>query len=144
MQTNHTLSATDRTAVLKLLRQTRPDLQALYLFGSAATGELGPQSDIDLALLFSPAQSKTLPLYGSEAHSALSRYVGRDIDLINLRQVATVFQVQIISTGQLLFDGDRYARQTFEMYAYSFYQKLNEERAEILAQLYATGEAYRV
>ena len=130
---------------LELIRDFLPEVQAVYLFGSFAESDERPESDIDIALLLPYDKAKALgTLYGSEVHQALTRHFGREVDLINLREVSTVFQNQIVSTGTLLYSADDYARQTFEMYTLSFYQKLNEERAAILEELYRTGEAYRV
>lgn len=128
-----------------LIRAALPAVEAVYLFGSFASGDETPESDVDIALLLTIAESKALGnLYGSDLHRALEGQFMRDIDLVNLRQVSTVLQMQVISKGQLIFEGDLYTRQTFEMYTLSFYQKLNEERAEILESLYETGRAYAV
>ena len=130
---------------LERVQTLLPDVQAVYLFGSFAQGDERLESDIDIALLLPHARAKALgTLYGSELHQALTQRFKRDVDLINLRQVSTVFQNQIVSTGKLVYSADEQARQTFEMYTLSFYQKLNEERAEILEALYRTGEAYRI
>ena len=130
---------------LELVQASLPEVQAVYLFGTFADGTERLESDVDLALLLPHERAKTLgSLYGSDLHQALAQHFGRDVDLINLREVSTVFQNQIVSTGKLLYSADEYARQTFEMYTLSFYQKLNEERAAILEELYRTGEAYGV
>ena len=130
---------------LELVQSFLPDVQAVYLFGSFAYSDERPESDIDVALLLPHEKAKTLgTLYGSNLHQALTRFFGRDVDLINLRQVSTVFQNQIVSTGKLVYSADEVARQTFKMYTLSFYQKLNEERAGILKELYRTGEVYKM
>jgi uncharacterized protein len=66
------------------------------------------------------------------------------VDLINLRLVSTVLQKEIITNGRRLYTNDEYATEEFEMLTYSFYQKLNQERGEILAQFNQTGRAYAV
>jgi hypothetical protein len=44
----------------------------------------------------------------------------------------------------LLYCADQYPTDEFEMLALSSYQKLNEERREILDSILLTGRAYQV
>lgn len=122
-----------------------PATQAIYLFGSRARGDQRADSDVDLAVLL-PADAATTAgdLRLSDTALILSKLAQRDVDLVNLRRVSTVFQNQIIHTGKLLYSGDERARQEFEMLALSFYIKLNEERAGILRQFHETRRAYDV
>ncbi|MCW5202277.1 MAG: nucleotidyltransferase domain-containing protein [Candidatus Electrothrix communis] len=122
-----------------------PAVQAVYLFGSMATGEERPDSDADIGLLLPIAEAKKRgALLLSPCAFELADQLGRDVDLLNLRQVSTVMQHQVVSYGRLLHVGDEYGQQEFEMLTLSFYQKLNEERAEILEDFYQTKRAYRV
>ena len=73
----------------------------------------------------------------------LQEALSREVDLLNARQVSTVFQKEIIG-GARIYCADRYAADEFEMLVISYYQKLNEERREILAAFYRTGRAYAV
>lgn len=120
------------------------DVQAIYVFGSYSTDHLRPDSDVDLAVLLPPEQArheKTLLL--SRCHAELEDVLGREVDLLNARQVSTVFQKEII-TGQRIYCADMYAADEFEMLTLSYYQKLNEERHHILEAFYRTGRAYAV
>ena len=63
---------------------------------------------------------------------------------MSARRVSTVFQKEIVATGRLLFCADENAVAEFEMLTLSFYQKLNEERKEILEEFERTGKAYDV
>lgn len=122
-----------------------PEVQAVYLFGSMATGEEWPDSDADIGLLLPIAEAKKKgALLLSPCAFELADQLGRDVDLLNLRQVSTVMQHQVVSYGTLLHVGDEYGQQEFEMLTLSFYQKLNEERAGILEDFYRTKRAYRV
>ena len=113
------MNAEMRTLVEIVLRDF-PSAQAIYLFGSYARGEQHTRSDIDLAVL--------LPV---DIALALAKQARRDVDLVNLRLVSTVFQNEIIHTGVLLYCSDEPARQEFEMLALSAYIKLSEESARI-------------
>jgi len=64
--------------------------------------------------------------------------------LINLRLVSTVFQKEIVVADRRIFCADRYAADEFEMLTFSYYQKLNEERKQILEEFFKTGKAYAV
>lgn len=121
-----------------------PATQGIYLFGSFATADERVDSDVDIALLLPPDEAERAgQLVLSDLHWQLSRTLGRDVDLLNARLVSTVFQKAIIF-GELIYCADRYAVDEFEMLTLSYYQKLNEERAEILAEFRRTGRAYAV
>jgi hypothetical protein len=80
----------------------------------------------------------------SDCRFALQNALKRDVDLLSARDVPTVFQMQIVDTGRLLFCPDEQAAAEFEYLTLSFYQKLNEERADILKEFALTGRAYTV
>jgi predicted nucleotidyltransferase len=134
------MNAEMRTLVEIVLRDF-PSAQAIYLLGSYARGEQHTQSDIDLAVL--------LPVDIARRRwrltaLALAKQARRDVDLVNLRLVSTVFQNEIIHTGVLLYCSDEPARQEFEMLALSAYIKQSEERADILRAFLRTRQAYDV
>lgn len=121
-----------------------PATQGIYLFGSFATADERADSDVDIAILLPLNEAERAgQLVLSDLHRQLSRTLGRDVDLLNARLVSTVFQKAIIF-GELIYCADRYAVDEFEMLTLSYYQKLNEERAEILAEFRRTGRAYAV
>lgn len=122
-----------------------PDTQALYLFGSWGTEDEWPTSDLDLAVLLPPEQSKSVDFWAwVDLTMRLGAIVHKKVDLLNVRQVSTVFQKEVIMADRRIYTGDEYAADEFEMLTLSFYQKLNEERAEILAEFERTGKAYNV
>ncbi len=130
------------TQITETVLRHYPTVQGIYLFGSYAAGNTWPDSDVDVALLLPPAQAKR-SLALSPCHLELAETLHKEVDLVNLRQVSTVFQMEIIY-GKLLYCADRYAVDEFEMLTLSYYQKLNEERREILEAFYETGRAYSV
>ena len=122
-----------------------PDMQAIYLFGSYGTQDEWPNSDVDIALLLPPEKAKqTDYLALNDLRLALERLLNKEVDLINLRQVSTVFQKEIIMAERRIFTANQYATDEFEMLTLSFYQKLNEERADILAEGLRSGSFYNV
>ena len=75
---------------------------------------------------------------------ALADALGKPVDLLNVREVSTVFQKEIVHSGRRLYCTDENAVAEFEMLTLSHYQKLNEERKAILDSFEATGRAYAV
>jgi hypothetical protein len=79
----------------------------------------------------------------SEGRFALEEALHREVDLLNARQVSTVMQKEIIG-GRLIYSPDHLAVDEFEMLVLSYYQKLNEERKDILESFRKTKRAYAV
>ena len=138
----HTLAQAVQSTKELIIHNTlahHPTAQGIYLFGSYGTTDERPDSDVDIALLLPLDEAERAgSLALSELHFELATALGRDVDLLNVRLVSTVFQKEIIF-GELIYCGDRYAVDEFEMLTLSCYQKLNEERAEILAEFRRTG-----
>jgi predicted nucleotidyltransferase len=133
----------ERTAVTAACRRAYPNLQAVYLFGSRASGASRPRSDFDLALLLpseSAREAECLPL--SELRSSLERDLGQEVDLVNLRIAPTVFAKEIVATGERIDCADPAAADDFEAITFSLYQELNVERAGILRDFEETGLAF--
>lgn len=126
-------------ALIEFARQAIPDLIALYRFGSQAKGNVRPESDIDLAIL---ARNPLPALRRFELAQELATRLHRDVDLVDLRTASTVMRMQVLSTGTCLNAPSESARREFEMYAYSDYARLNEERREILKRVRASGMIY--
>ena len=131
--------------IARIVVQHYPAAQAIYLFGTYGTADEWPDSDVDIALLLPPDEAKREGhLALSNARVALERLLGKDVDLINLRQVSTVFQKEITMAERRVFCADAYAADEFEMLVLSYYQKLSEERADVLAEGLRSGRFYSV
>lgn len=133
------MTTPDLSAPVDRLRREVPGLVAVYLFGSAAHGTNGPQSDLDLAVL---AGRPLDPVRRFDVQENLAAALGHDVDLVDLRVASTVFQMQVVSTGRVLLDADRGARAAFETFVYSAYALLNEERAGVLEAIRQRGRVY--
>ncbi len=123
--------------ITEIILKEFPSCQAVYLFGSFADYTANDDSDIDIAVLLPhdlAKENKSLTL--SDLRHELIDETRREVDLINLRQTTTVLQKEIVFKGRCIFCGNNYAKEEFEMLTLSFYQKLNEERKEILDSLY--------
>jgi predicted nucleotidyltransferase len=127
-------------AIVKTIRHFYPDVEAVYLFGTHGTAEERHDSDVDIALLLPPQTAKALMnLETSECCQALSDVLKMPVDLINLRAVNIVFQHEIIQEGKTIYQQSEYVVDNYEMIVMSLYQKLNEERADILQDIFQTG-----
>lgn len=132
-------------AIVQTVRLHYPMVQGVYLFGSCMTEDEWPDSDVDLALLLPAVEAKRQrQLAVSDCALELARILGKEVDLLNARTVSTVFQKEIVTKGRLLYCANRFAVDEFEMLTLSYYQKLNEERAEIIESALAGGRFYKI
>ena len=113
-----------------------PSVTAIYLFGSHASGDQRNESDVDIAVLLPPVKPSARSF---ELQFKLETQLKKNIDLVMLREVNTIFQKEIIMTGRKIFLRDEYETDEFEMLVISKYQKLNEERKEIIKSALETG-----
>ena len=131
--------------IVRIVLEHYPSTQAIYLFGTYGTAEEWPESDVDIAVLLPPEDARQKPhLMLTPCHYALADALGKPVDLVNARRVSTVLQKEIVQSGRLLYSGNATAVAEFELLTLSFYQKLNEERQDILSSFEATGRAYAV
>ena len=121
---------------VRILRETLPKVQLVYLFGSAARGDMHEKSDIDLAFLCPDAIDSVIRYSLQEKIAA---EMGRDIDLVDLRAASTVMRVEVLRDAVLLYASDETTKAEFEMIALSMYAKLNEERKGILDDIRERG-----
>lgn len=132
------------TQIIDEIRASLPTVQAVYLYGSVVSGDLHPESDVDIAILLPHDEAKRLgALSVSDLRYSLEDVVGRRVDLVNIRRASTVLQHQVLATGRVLYIADTRGLAEFEMISMSLYQKLNEERAAILADIAASGVVYQ-
>jgi len=134
-----------QTEIIRIILEYCPNTQAIYLFGSYGTGDEWPDSDVDIAILLPPEESKkTGSLSMSTLRFALESAFKKDVDVINLRYVSTVFQKEIVTADRRIYTRDQYMAEEFEMLTLSYYQKLNDERAEIIESALAEGRFHQV
>lgn len=104
----------DVTDRLRARFEARPEVVAAYLFGSAARGETGPQSDVDLAVVLADGLSADERFrLRLAAISDAAEVVGDDVDLVVLNDVGHGVAFEAIS-GHRLFVRDLAAAARFE------------------------------
>ena len=107
-----------------------------------AAGEERPDSDLDLAIHAKHGQRfDRFELIDFAAQLAVS--VGRPVDLVDMQAAPTVLQKEIIAYGALLWTAEAFATEMFELFIWSSYQRLNEERREIIEAGLASGRFYQ-
>jgi predicted nucleotidyltransferase len=126
----------DDERAVERLRAARPDLVAVYRYGSTVDGTAGPGSDVDYALL---ARAPLAEGERFELSVELGAALRSEVDLVDLRRAPTVLQMQIVGRGRLLFEGDRAEPERFEDYVLARYARINEERRGILERIHAEG-----
>ncbi len=90
----------DETRLVELCR--RYGVQELSLFGSAARGEMGPGSDIDLLVEFLPSAEIDLVEYAG-LMLELSQLAGRRVDLVSKKGLKPVIRASVLDEAQLLY-----------------------------------------
>ena len=112
----------------------------IILFGSFAKGTNHAASDIDLAY-FNEKQLSSYERFilASELAALVNIEV---VDLVDIKQIDTVFNMQIFEHGIPIYiqDENEFTRQ--RMRAYSMYATLNEQRAPILKAIKDRGSVY--
>ncbi len=128
----------NEAAIVEALRARLPDAMAIYLFGSVASGDAGPESDVDLAVL----NDGTLdPVALWEIAGALADLVGRDVDLVDLRTASTVLQHQIVTRGKRLYARDARA-DFYEAFILSEKDALDARNAGLMGDILREGRVY--
>ncbi len=125
--------------IVDTIIRTFPDTKIIYLFGSAAAGELTIHSDIDLAVLADRCLDK---IKLNQLENELATLLQRDVDLIDLFDASVVFRFQIVCTGKKIFSINENTSNFFEDLVHAMYFRLNEERTAMLSEIKKRGHVY--
>jgi len=80
----------------------RYQVKELFLFGSAARGEMRPESDIDLLVDFLPDARIGLLKYAALGRE-LSALLGRRVDLVAKGGLKPLIRPQVLAEAQLIY-----------------------------------------
>ena len=111
-------------------------IELVYLFGSRGTGEEGPISDYDIAVLYSKtcAAEETYKL----THSLAKLLMTDRVDLVVLNRAPIELRYSVIATGTVVYEADVHRRVEFEANTLSRYGDflpiLRRQRDEILEE----------
>lgn len=116
-----------------------PDVVAVYVFGSAATGHYAPGSDLDVAVLGSrPLPSRDV----YDLARALEVELGTDVDLVDLMTASTVLKYEVITQGRRVHCVDPSTVIVYEARCLSEYGRYRDGIAPLLDAVHETGQAY--
>lgn len=103
-------------AVARCLSKRR-EIQAAYIFGSAATGRTRPDSDVDVAVLTARrAQGVDTVKYRLKLMADLGSALGRsDVEVVLLTEAPPLLAHRVLSQGTLVFERSRSARVRFQV-----------------------------
>ncbi|MDA8411838.1 MAG: nucleotidyltransferase domain-containing protein [Treponema sp.] len=120
----------DFGGVISLFREESRAL-ALYVLGSAATGRMRADSDVDLAFVCEPGQHLSgIEILDLATESSLR--IGRTVDLGAVDSHNLVYAYQVFSTGRLLFARDVTRAEMLRSTLLGMYAAFNVERREVL------------
>ena len=120
-----------------LLERLQPAF--VIVFGSYAKDIAREDSDLDLAYY----SEKQLTNYERFLVAGdIAEVCNVEVDLVDIRQIDTVFAAQIFSTGEILDCADENVFIKERMKALSMYATLNEQRVEILQSIKERGSVY--
>ncbi len=106
---------TDDGRILEALRHAganRPEIRALWLFGSRVDGSARVGSDVDVGVLWEPSQPIEATLSLEEA---LSRGTGLPVDVVDVSRAGAFLALEVVR-GDLVFCRDENATDRFELY----------------------------
>ena len=112
---------------LRELAKEHREILALYLFGSQATAQTGPLSDVDVALLLDEGRirpRKRFDLRLELLGEAMRRCGRSDVDLVLLNEATPLLAYEVIRSGRLVYERDHDARVSFEARALQRYLDL--------------------
>jgi len=92
--------ALPETVIAEICR--RYQVKELAVFGSAARGELRPDSDIDFLVEFLPEARVDL-LQHFAAERELSEALGRKVDLVSKRALRSAMREEVLSQARLVY-----------------------------------------
>lgn len=121
-----------KTEIIKNILSDALAPSLIYIFGSISKDKVRKDSDIDIAIL-TDRQIDEYKLF--ILSQKLADVLKREVDLVDLKKASTVFKIQIIKTGKLIYNSDNLRKMYFQMRAMRDYALLNEERMEIINKI---------
>ena len=92
-----------------------PEIAAAWLFGSVARGTAGPESDVDVGILYTDEPPRTLAGLGLDLEGDLERLLDLPVQVVVLNRAPVDLVVRVLRDGRLLFEGNASRRVRFEV-----------------------------
>ncbi len=116
----------DKQKLIEALEKRREICSAL-LFGSEAQGTANKESDIDLALLYTPGQIPSR-VDVVQFQQTLSDLMHQDVDIVVLNEASPIIAMQALKYGTPLFIKDKKQYQKFEITLITEYADVKKMR----------------
>ena len=93
---------------LKDLFKDYPYIASAHLFGSQASGKIGPMSDVDIAVLLKKPYPEGRYLIHQLDYLSfkIEELLKKEVDVVEMNRQGLIFQYNIIRTGKLIYDAD--------------------------------------
>jgi uncharacterized protein len=104
--------------IIRFFRK-RPEVVAVYLFGSRARGRATEISDVDLAILLDPEVAVDSSKLKSELLIGLSRILRKEIHLVILNLAGEMLTAQVFQYGRCLYNADPHTLSRFRTTQFS-------------------------
>lgn len=135
-----TLAGETLESIVALIRERLSPL-AIYLFGSQAEGQAQPGSDLDIAVLGS-APYDPWELFVLAQDLVALQESQPEVDLVDLATATPLLRAKVVTQGQRVFCEDSLRCDLFEIRVLKEYAYLQEERRQILEDIYRHGRVY--
>ncbi len=129
----------DPDVIIKEVEKNIPGIQGVYLFGSFVSGNVNEDSDIDIAILSEKKLSLEMQLHLA---FVLGDALHRDVDLVELRYVNTIFQEEILKTSKRIATYNKSVCDTYEDYIYCSAMDFREFRKPHVDEILSRGSVY--
>lgn len=117
---------------IKQYFKTRPEVAAVYLFGSFAAERPRPFSDVDIGILFiEPCESGLFYRYIIEYIKDLSRILRNDVHPVVMNGAGELLAKQILSKGRCIYTGDATTLKLYRMRMYAMIADFSYYQAAI-------------
>ena len=93
----------------------RPDIAAVYLFGSVAKGTALPDSDVDIGVLYQSPPPPTLMAQPFAEEAYLAERFARPVQIIVMNRAPADLVHRILRDGMLVLERDKSRRIAFEV-----------------------------
>ena len=112
--------------------RNKEDILLAFVFGSAASGRLTKESDVDIAILFSstPEFSEILNI-----KDEISGIINKEVDIVVLNGSSPVIRMQVLKNGKLIKRKDDVIYNNFYVKTVKEYDDLKYIRKEAEANI---------
>ncbi|MDP2753689.1 MAG: nucleotidyltransferase domain-containing protein [Nitrospirota bacterium] len=130
---------------LKDLFRDYPYIASAHLFGSQASGKIGPMSDVDIAVLLKEPYPRGRYLIHKMDYLAfrIEEVLKKEVDIVEMNRQGLIFQYNILRTGKLIYDADPSFRANYVSRLISAYCDF-EPTISFIKRFHLHGIKYRL